>query len=95
MISIKKSNRFAGIQGASSIRDRNQRHDDSELHERMASLREGETRISMMGPTGALMETEYLTSSGRKRLFTVIWLCTDPNGAMNAENGDRILEIQY
>ncbi len=68
--------------------------DDGSL-EQAASLREGETRMCMMGPGGALFETDYLHESNGERMFSVLWLNADASGFMDEAGDDCILAVRY
>lgn len=60
-----------------------------------AALREGDTRMCMMGPAGALFETDYHREPGGDHVFTVLWLNADASGYMDEAQGDRILAIRH
>lgn len=59
------------------------------------ALREGDTRLCMMGPAGALFETDYCAGEGDQTRFTVLWFNADASGFMNEARGDRILSVRY
>ncbi len=57
-------------------------------------LHESETRLCMMGPAGALFETDYLDRIDGERQLTVTWYNADASGFMDAANGDFILSAR-
>lgn len=58
------------------------------------ALREGETRLCMMGPSGALFETDYHTPDIQEPVLSVLWINADASGYMDVANGDRILSVR-
>ena len=57
--------------------------------------REGDTRLCMMGPAGALFETDFSDARSGEVCFRILWLNADASGFMDEANGDRILSVRY
>jgi hypothetical protein len=59
------------------------------------SLVEGDTTLCMLGPDGALFQTQYHAHVRSKPILRVLWLNVDATGYMNVNRGDRILEVDH
>ncbi len=56
---------------------------------------EGDTRLCMMGPAGAIFETDFGDAKSGDVCFRILWLNADASGFMDETNGDRILSVRY
>lgn len=81
-----------GVRGSASPLPRDERE-----HEPRTEVDpvEGETRLCMLGPGGAIFETDYHWQEGRARSFTVLWFNADASGFMDLAKGDRIMSVRH